>query len=177
MPTGNHTAAAALAEGVTACKPLLTRYLVGFTDADRCAQAENLPNHAAWSLGHLALTMHRVSEKIDGLGLPDTDFRKGPTGDALHFGDESVAFNSTPINDPARYPTLARSVLIYESACDRLAQCVQGLDHAGLSRTVPWGQGTSAVSALVQRMIFHNGMHTGQIADLRRALKMHSIFA
>jgi hypothetical protein len=170
-------AAESHAEGIRACKPLLTRYLVGFTDSNRTAQAENLPNHVAWSLGHLAITMHRVSEKIDGLVLPESDFVRGPAGDAQRFGDESVSFNSVPINDTARYPTLARSIAIYEAACDRLAINVLGLTPEGLSRSVPWGQGTSTLGALVQRMTFHNGMHCGQIADLRRALKMRSIFA
>ena len=167
----------AAAEGVISCKVLLTRYLVGFTDSNRTAQAENLPNHVAWSLGHLALTMHRVIEKIDGQPLPVTDFVKGLAGDAQRFGDESVAFNSVPINDPTRYPTLARSIEIYEAACDRLATSVLGLHAEGLARVVPWGQGTSTISALVHRMTFHNGMHCGQIADLRRALKLRSIFA
>jgi hypothetical protein len=33
------------------------------------------------------------------------------------------------------------------------------------------------VWALVSRMTFHNGFHTGQLADLRRALGFRSIFS
>jgi hypothetical protein len=46
-----------------------------------------------------------------------------------------------------------------------------------LTRQVAWGSGQTSVASLLTRMVFHNGMHCGQIADLRRALEMKSIFA
>ena len=64
----------ALAEAMRATKPFVTRFLSGFDDSNRTTQAPNLPNHAAWCMGHLALTMNRFAERFDGKPLPDSDF-------------------------------------------------------------------------------------------------------
>ncbi len=166
-----------LAEGVLACKPFLVRYLAGFTDGLVTAQATNLPNHVAWSLGHLGLTMHRVADKLDAKGVPESDFVAGTKGDAARFGIESVAFGSTPVADASNYPGLDRCIAIYEAGCNRLAATVHALDEEGLKKNVPWGESMIPAAAVVHRMIFHNGMHCGQIADLRRALGLKSIFS
>ena len=42
---------------------------------------------------------------------------------------------------------------------------------------MPWGAIQIAGWQVIMRMVFHNGMHTGQIADTRRALRMKSIFS
>lgn len=166
-----------LADAVLQCKPLLTRYLAGFSDQTRTRQAPTLPNHAAWCLGHCALTMHRVAGYLDGGPVPEDDI--APPGAAAsveapadRFRADDVAFGSTPRDEPGRYPPLARCVAIYERACDRLAQAVRHASPADLARDVPWGpQGQRVpLATLVGRVVFHNGVHTGQIADLRRAL-------
>lgn len=172
-----------IAEGILATKALLARYLAGFDDSNHTRQAPGLPNHVAWNLGHLALTMHRVAEKFDARPPSEFDFFSGksaPPGSvrpADRFEIESVSFGSTPVGDPAKYPSLARCVEIYNHGCDRIAGAVRAADDATLERPVPWGNGQTPLWALAQRMIFHNGDHTGQIACLRRALQMKSIFA
>lgn len=159
-----------LAESILACKGLLGRYLAGFSDENRTRQAPGLPNHVAWSLGHLALTMHRVAERIDGRPMPAADFVAGPAGDAARFGTESVAFGSTPVAESAGYPSFARCVAIYDGACNRLAAAVREAGDAKMAEVTRWGAGETTISLLCARMVFHNGTHTGQIADLRRAL-------
>jgi hypothetical protein len=184
-----------LAEGVLATKTLLARYLVGFDDSNHTKMAEKLPNHVAWTLGHLALTMHRTAEKLDGKVPPPGDFL--PTGAMGHqrqgahaervspysvvpveaYDPESVSFGSKPVDDPRLYPGFTRCGQIYNAACDRLAAAVRGVDDAALDKTVKWGQADIPLWSLVMRMVFHNGTHTGQIADLRRALGFKSVFA
>lgn len=172
------TANLVLASAILQCKPLLTRYLSDFSDANHTVQPNLLPNHVAWTLGHLALTMHRAAEKIDGVPPPDADFVLGAAPrDPRRFAADSVAFNSHPTSDPSLYPSFARAVEIYERACDRLADVVSRLGQEGLHRQVPWGSGETSVESLISRMVFHNGMHCGQIADTRRAMGMKSIFA
>lgn len=160
-----------IARGVEACKLLCGRYLAGFTEDTRTAQPPALPNHPAWCLGHLALTMHRVAEKLDGVSLPDADF--GRTG----FTAESVAFGSAPVAQANAYPPLPRCIEIYNGACDRLSAALRAATDAQLDQRTPWVATDLSLEALCLRMIFHNGMHTGQIADTRRALGMKSIFA
>ena len=161
-----------IAEAVLAAKPLFIRYLEGFNDETGTRQASNLPNHAVWCLGHCALTMHRAAELIDGHPSPETDFVRGDGdgGDARRFDTETICFDSIPKDDPARYPSLARSIEVFEAACDRLAEAVGESEAAVLERVVPWGSGELPLRMLVHRVTFHNAMHGGQITDLRRAL-------
>lgn len=170
-----------LAESVLSCKLLLARYLAGFNDVTHVRRTPDLPNHVAWCLGHLALTMHRVAEKLDGQGVPATDFVTG-TGtqgsrDKGYFDTEAVSFGSRPEERHDRFPRLERATEIYNHACDRLAAAVRAAPDAKLDEVVTWGQTSAPMWSLIIRMIFHNGFHTGQIADLRRALSFKSIFA
>ncbi len=169
--------AAALADAMRATKPFVTRFLSGFDDTNRTKQMPNLPNHAAWCMGHLALTMHRFSERFDGRALPDTDFvsADGASGNAQRFDTESVCFGSRPADNPAIYPTLARSQKIFEDAVDRIAEALRAMPSAQLEEEQPWGKGRFKVSELVARIIFHNGTHAGQLADLRRAMGMPGV--
>jgi hypothetical protein len=175
------TAQNALADAILGSKPLAARYFAGFDDTTHTAQAPGLPNHLAWSLGHLALTMHRVGEKLDGRPIPGSDIARASDltapEQASAFLQEDVAFASTPTSDPSRYPPLARCIEIFDAACDRLASAVRSASDARLDESHPWGKGHSTLRELASRMVFHNGMHIGQIADLRRALKFKSVFA
>src|SRR3954469_13025548 len=115
-----------IAEAVLGCKPLVARYFPGFTDENHTAQPPGLPNHLAWSLGHLALTMHRAAERIDSRPPPAADFRSSdgaPTDGTARgwFHTEDVAFGSKPTGDRAHYPTLIRCIGAFNGACDRLA--------------------------------------------------------
>ncbi len=168
-----------LAEVIRSSRSLVTRYLAGFDDTNHTAQASHLPNHVAWSLGHLALTMHRLAEKLDAQLLPDTDFAltQPPEGESRRFFAESVSFGSQPGAHPSMYPPLDRCREIFDAAIDRAARAFELADEARLDQMVKWGNTEVPLWTLAARMTFHNGTHTGQIADLRRALKMKSIFA
>lgn len=172
-----------LAEITLLNKQLLGRYLVGFNDVTAVRQTPDLPNHVAWTLGHLALTMHRVAASIEGtgVGLPEKDFVNGGgfagSKDKGYIDADAVGFGSKPEDRHDKYPTLARTTEIFNTACDRLAAAVRTCDDAKLDSVVPFGSMQMPVWALVSRMTFHNGFHTGQIADLRRALGFRSIFA
>lgn len=168
----------AVADGIASTKQLLARYVAGFDDQTATAQKPGLPNHVCWSLGHLALTMYRVAEKFDGRPAPASDIEMGPrSGSPGAFASESVSFGSAPAADPAGYPSLARSIEIYSAACDRLASAVRSASDEKFAEPTPWGNTHISLGLLAARMIFHNGMHTGQIADLRRAMGFKSIFS
>lgn len=174
-----------LAEAVAGCPMLVGRYLAGFDDSNHTRQAPNLPNHVAWSLGHLALTMHRTVVRLSDPGatpqtspLPETEFIVGAAaGDARRFGTETVAFGSRPLPDPKLYPPMARCVEIFNGSCERLASAVREAPDSALDQPTKWGGGEIPVSMLVSRMVYHNGFHTGQIADLRRALGFKSVLS
>ncbi len=169
------TPQALLADTIELSKVNLSRYLVGFDDASSTRQAANLPNHIRWNIGHLALTMHRVAEKVDGKPIPDSDFASTPAKGK--FNTESVSFGSKPADDELSYPPLERCVEIYNAAVDRLAAAARALPDSRLTEMVPWPTLQMPMHQLIVRMAYHNGFHIGQIADMRRALGFKSIFA
>ena len=163
-----------LAHNVLNAQTLLERFFAGFDETNRTAQAPSLPNHFAWTLGHLALTAHRCAHRVQGHDdpqtLPTDAFVDGQSGDAERFGIESVAFGSTPTDEPDRYPGAARSLEIMHAAHDDLAAALRSAGEVALARPTPWGAGETTVSDLALRMGFHIATHAGQIIDLRRAL-------
>jgi hypothetical protein len=172
---------ALLADIVQSTKALTARYLAGFNDVTHVRQTPDLPNHVAWQLGHLALTMHRVAAMLDGAELPPKDFVKGDgyagSREKGHYDAEAVAFASRPEERHDRFPKLDRCVEIFNAAADRLSAALRAATDDQLDKTVPWGQTTTPLWALASRRVFHNGFHTGQIADMRRALSFKSVFA
>lgn len=155
-----------LANGIENSTELLLRYVAGFDDRTALAQPPNLPNHVIWCLGHLALTMHRGAERIRGATIE------------LKYDPEPFAFGSQPIGDAAAYPKLAVMIDRFRAAHRTLADAVRAAGDDGLEKQVQWGVAGNVLSGfdLALRMLFHNGVHCGQIADLRRALGMPSIF-
>lgn len=191
---GPTTRAETIAEAVLASRALLTRYLAGFDDHSHTRQAPNLPNHLAWCLGHCALTLHRGLERITGDPPPERDFlitqidlveKQFPrqSGGAPHrvpptrFDAETVSFGSIPVDNPALYPTRSRCVEIFDASCERYSSVFRALPDARLDEMITWGNIQIPIWASGLRLAFHNGTHCGQIADLRRALGMKSIFA
>jgi hypothetical protein len=166
-----------LAESIISSRDLLARFLEGFDDANRTKQARDLPGHVAWILGHCALTMHSVAEHCDSRPLPESDFITGDgrAGGADRFDTESICFDSTPVDEPDRYPAMARCRAIFEAACDRLADSVRSASDKELDTMVAWALGEIPLWKLVLRIAFHNGTHTGQIIDLRRALGLDRV--
>ncbi|HYE61585.1 MAG TPA: DinB family protein [Phycisphaerales bacterium] len=168
----------AIADGVLSTKPLLARYLKGFSDANHTAQAPGLPNHVAWQLGHLALVMQTIAKHFDGEPLAEADFVQGAAVNTPEkFGTETVCFASPAPVAGQVWPRFERCVQAYDAAVERLARCVRESEDARLDVMIPWGPTQIPLYMAAQRMVFHNGMHTGQLADLRRGLGMGSIFA
>lgn len=149
-----------LADACASTAALLMRYLAGFDDTNHTKQAPGLPNHLAWALGHLALTMHRASERISGTETP------------LAWNPEPFAFGSTPVADRNAYPRLDELKRRFEEGYKRLTDAIRATGDGALAETVTWGNGTISKRDLAARMVFHNGVHAGQIIDLRRALGM-----
>lgn len=168
-----------LAHNIISAQSLFERFLVNFDETNRTRPAPAMPNHLAWTLGHLALTAHRGAHRVRGHDdpqpLPESDFITGPAGNATRFGSEGVAFGSKPIDEPAHYPSLARSLEIMRRAHETLADALREATPEALARTTPWGKGQASVSDLSLRLAFHIGTHAGQIIDLRRGLRFEPV--
>lgn len=167
-----------LARALDLSAPLLTRYLAGFDDTNRTRQAPSLPNHAAWTMGHCAIAMLRLLNRVRGTNeFPEADFLVGEAFDPAHpgeasgrFSTASVVFGSSPIDKPSLYPRLERSIEVFDNARESLSTFVRGLDDHQLDTEIEWHAGHMACADLISRITIHNGAHAGQLTDLRRAL-------
>ena len=170
--------AAAIADALETAYPLFARFLIGFTKENHTKQAPGLPNHAAWTLGHLALYHHRATDLLMGYDdlqpLHEHDFIEGDgyAATTQRIDARSVCFGSTPTDEPARYPLYLRLVDIHERAWARLTIATREASPSMLRRVVPWGNSSIRADALVIRMMMHMGTHGGQLTDLRRGLGM-----
>ena len=77
---------------------------------------------------------------------------------------------STPTTDGQRYPSLARSRAIFDDAIETLARTIEIQSPERLSESVAWNDTPIRIDTLIIRVCFHNGMHAGQLTDLRRGL-------
>ncbi|MDG2424556.1 MAG: DinB family protein [Phycisphaerales bacterium] len=165
-----------LAQAVEYTENLFVRFLAGFDEGNKACQETNLPNHAAWLLGHCALSMHRVAGVIDGGSVPEEDFVSMPeTPDTARYDIESIAKDSEPAADPSLYPLLDRGKAIFHMAIVRLAAAVRAASSSDLGEKMSWHGTPLSRGELVLRICFHNGCHAGQLVDMRRALSMPAV--
>jgi len=171
--TGMHAATGA--QLIRSSGPLLTRFLDGLGPDQGTVQAPSLPNHPVWTLGHCAMTMHKLAAAMDGHDFPDCDFLHGDGkgGDTHRYDTKSVCFGSVPMIDPSRYPNLARGRIIFDRAVERLANTIE--QSADLDAPVDWHGIPIPAGGLVMRVAFHNGCHAGQLTDLRRAIGLSPV--
>jgi hypothetical protein len=156
----------AMADAVLATRDAVHVFLPGFTESNRTQTAEHMPNHLMWTLGHISFYLHRVAGELDGRPMPEQDFAAGGAS-ATRFDPEAVMKGSRVGGE---YPSLARGLEVLEAATQRLADATRAASDAALEHTVTWSGKEVPLRKIVMRIVFHVGMHTGQIADLRRAL-------
>lgn len=168
----------ALAASMRHADELFRRYLAGFDDENRVDQAEGLPNHASWTLGHVSVSLHRAADLILGFNepqhLPTEDWvhGDGTAGDPSRYDTESVCFGSIPRADAKAFPRWQRAVAIYGNSVEKIAGAIDGASQKMIEREVNWGKTPTTCGLLVTRQVMHLGLHCGQLVDLRRALGM-----
>ncbi len=172
----HNSAAATLACGIRESAPLLLRFLAGFDENNRTAQGGTCPNHPVWILGHCAFTMARFGQIIGGPAPREDDFSTTDCGaESTRYEIDSIAKDSQPVDDPARYPTLARGREIFTNAVEQLACTLEALPANRLTASIDWNGTQQRIDQMAIRLCFHNGMHAGQLTDLRRALKFKRV--
>ncbi|MEX0775269.1 MAG: DinB family protein [Phycisphaeraceae bacterium] len=123
-------------------------------------------NHAAWVIGHLALTADRVTCGFT-LGLAS----KLPAEWGPLLGGKS-----TPTDDRQAYPSKDVLWQAYDDAHARVVVAVQQLAPADLEKATPhegFGQRFPTIGiALLHTMIGHEQVHLGQLSAWRRVQGM-----
>jgi hypothetical protein len=145
---------------------MLKDYTKPFTAANATTQPANNANHIIWSLGHLADSYHWFASQIDG-GKVD----QAPAG--YH---DLFAMNTTPTDEPSKYPSLADVTKAYDAGLARMEKAAAKLDDATLL-ALPVGNSDGWMTTnldVIMKCGWHNAWHLGQVANIRRVLGITS---
>ena len=140
----------------------LREQIADVPDGQLTAQPDGVPNHAAWTIGHLVFIAHEIGGVI-GIEpwLGDEWTRQvGPGSKPLPPGDEPISRD-----------TLLAAL---QTAQAKLTTAIKALKDSELDAPFP-DPGYAAVfptvrHALTQVLLGHTAFHIGQIAVWRRAL-------
>jgi len=135
--------------------------------ADMVAQPTGIPNHPAWTVGHLAF----ACELLGGaLGLSPWL----PTDWADRYGSGSV-----PVPEVSRYETKERALAVLQDGQFHLTRGVQALGESQLNAPFPDEAYRDVFPtlrhALTQVLVGHTSFHVGQLSVWRRAMKLQPI--
>ncbi|MBX3367543.1 MAG: DinB family protein [Phycisphaeraceae bacterium] len=130
-------------------------------DEHALSQLHGADNHAAWTLGHQALSRAWFASSISGVMPPIPE-----TYSSLFGG------KSKPSADPGMYPSLDELRTNYRSSLDALIAAAESLTDADLGKPAHGDSGGWLTTRLdaVLKAAWHEGWHGGQIATLRRGL-------
>jgi uncharacterized damage-inducible protein DinB len=137
------------------------------TEQEMVQQPTGVPNHGAWTLGHIIYSCQGIA---DGLGvegwLPDD-------------WESLFGYGSTPASEVSHYPEKAEMLTMLTDSADRLRQALHATDESILRQPLPDEQGRKILPtvghALVQVVAAHTAYHAGQLAIWRRAMGKGSL--
>ena len=124
-------------------------------------------NHALWILGHCAVSDEHF---VKAMGSETT------TLDAS-WG-ELFGMGSTPVDDPGKYPSLDEVTDGMGKAREALLDWFGSMDETKLLSPLPddWKTFGPNFAGLMNTIAGHEGIHTGQLSAIRRALDLPNAF-
>ena len=133
------------------------------TEEQMVEQPSGVPNHAAWTLGHIIYSCQGLAAELSAEPwLPD-DW-------------ESVfGYGSVPSPDPSKYPPKAEMLAVLADSADRLRQTLLAMSESKLRQSLPDETMPTMAHLLLQVVIAHTAFHVGQLAMWRRAIGKESI--
>jgi uncharacterized damage-inducible protein DinB len=132
------------------------------SDEEMILQPPGVPNHAAWTLGHIIYSCQAIAGELGTQPWLPGDWES-------HF-----AYGSSP--GPVASPRSCKAALLaaLADANDRLRAAVLGLDERALAAPLPDRRARETLptvgDALLQVLAAHTAYHAGQLAAWRRAI-------
>ncbi len=125
-------------------------------------------NHALWILGHCAVSDEHFPKAMGADGGAALDPSWG----------ELFGMGSTPVDDPGKYPSLDEITGGMERAREALLEWFGSMDETKLLSPLPddWKTFGPNFAGLMNTIAWHEGIHTGQLSAIRRALDLPSAF-
>lgn len=144
-------------------RSLTDKLVEGFAEHQVCYQPAMTDNHLIWTLGHVALTNQWFAGLLDGRPntLPDS------------YG-ELFGYKSKPNPDVSVYPPLEEVRRAYDATYARLIRAADAMTEADMEAP-PAGDSYGFVKdkgEVLEKAVWHEGWHSGQLSSLRRALAL-----
>lgn len=151
----------ALLASCTYCCEWIVRATDDLAETERARMFPGLPNHPAWTLGHLLFSVQAIGGELDFPAWLDASWKS-------RFGP-----GSAPIADAAAYPPLAELRRELRAASQRLREHLAARPAAFLAEPLPDARFRSLLPtrghAALQVLVGHAAFHAGQLAAWRRA--------
>lgn len=157
-----------LKQQLISARDVSERFLEDFQTPEQwVVQVHPGTNHALWFAGHMGQTDNFF------LSLIDPSRAKEMEGWSEKFG-----MGSQPTDNPNDYPPAAEVLDYMRDRRRTLLEILDGLDEKDLDKSTP--EGSPAFLAdygmVFQAAAWHEGMHTGQLSTVRRALGHSPVF-
>ena len=132
------------------------------TPQDWVYQVDPSANHAMWFVGHTTRTDNFVLSKI----APEQAIEL-PANHKDLFG-----MGSTPVNDPAIYPTPEEALALFRKSRQALLAVLDKMSDEELSKAAPAGGPPILTdnASMFELLVWHEGLHCGQMSVARLAL-------
>jgi len=147
---------------ITSARDMTERYLSDFkSPADWTHQVHPKSNHALWFAGHMAVT--------DNFFLSLIAPERAKT---LEGFDELFGMGSQPGDDPKTYPAAEKILETMRERRGQMLEVLLKLTDADLGNKLPPGSPDflSDYGSVFETLIWHEGMHAGQLSVVRRSL-------
>lgn len=132
------------------------------TDAEMILQPPGLPNHAAWTLGHLIFSFQEIAAETGSARWLPEDW------------ESRYGFGSSPARALSAESSRDNMIAMFDDAARRLHDAVSMLDEDTLSLPLPDEDARAVMPtvghALLQIVSAHTAFHAGQIAAWRRGI-------
>ena len=132
------------------------------SDEDIVLQPPGVPNHAAWTLGHV---IHSCQAMAGELGVEPWLPRDWES----QFG-----YGSSPMALVSQHPSKAALLAMLAEASHRLRTALLGMDETALAEPLPDERVREILPtkghAILQVVAAHTAFHAGQLAAWRRAI-------
>ena len=140
----------------------IEKSVADLSDDEMVRQPVGVPNHAAWTLGHIIYSCQGIAVEL-GMEpwLPET-------------WESDFGYGSKPLPDTGRYLTNAEMLKLFADSTCRLRQALLTADKSILGSRLPDDELPTMTHLLLQVVLGHTSYHVGQLAVWRRAIGKES---
>jgi hypothetical protein len=138
----------------------------GFNEHQMLSQPSPTDNHLVWQIGHMATGYGWFASMLDG---------KPPAVGEPY--DKLFGWGSKPTGDAGAYPSHADVRRVHDEQYERVLRAASRMTDADAMGATATDSGGFAKNKLdvLQKCVWHEGWHQGQISSLRRALGLPGV--